>query len=53
MSAVVSLPARRRSLWGDALRRMLSDRLTVIGLAIVGFALACALLAPQIAPYSR
>ncbi len=42
---------RQRSLWGDALRRMVSDRLAVVGLILAGIAVICALFAPQIAPY--
>ncbi len=42
---------RQRSLWRDALRRMLSDRLSLMGLVLVVVAVACALFAPWIAPY--
>ncbi len=42
---------KERSLWREALRRLLRDRLVVIGLVLVGTALICALFAPQIAPY--
>jgi ABC-type dipeptide/oligopeptide/nickel transport system permease subunit len=42
---------KESSLWRDALRRMLSDRLTVVGLLLVSIALICALFAPWIAPY--
>src|SRR5258708_14399308 len=42
---------KERSLWREALRRLLRDRLVVIGLVLVGPALICALFAPQIAPY--
>jgi peptide/nickel transport system permease protein len=42
---------KQRSLWGDALRRMLSDRLTIVGILLVAIALICALFAPWIAPY--
>jgi peptide/nickel transport system permease protein len=52
MNNVVSLSPGRRSLWGDALRRMVSDRMTIIGLIIVGTAIICAVFAPIIAPYS-
>ena len=52
MNNTVSLSTRRRTLWGDALRRMVSDRMTVIGLIIVGSAISCAVFAPVIAPYS-
>ncbi len=42
---------RRRSLWGDAVRRMLSNPLTIAGLILVSLALICAVFAPWIAPY--
>src|SRR5258708_27570186 len=42
---------RERSLWRDALRRLIRDRLVIVGLILVGTALICALFAPQIAPY--
>ncbi len=43
--------AKERSLWRDALHRLLRDRLVVLGLILVGTALICALFAAQIAPY--
>jgi peptide/nickel transport system permease protein len=52
MNNVASLAPKRRTLWGDAWRRMLSDRMTVVGLIIVGSAIICAVFAPVIAPYS-
>ena len=52
MNNTVSLSTRHRTLWADAFRRMVSDRMTVIGLIIVGSAIGCAVFAPVIAPYS-
>ncbi len=52
MKAVASLDTPERSLWGDALRRMLRTPPTVLGLFIVGALLICAIGAPWIAPYS-
>src|SRR5438128_698126 len=43
--------ARGRTLWGDALRRMLSNPLMIVGLGLVSVALICAVFAPQISPY--
>lgn len=42
---------KQRSLWSDALRRLLRDKLAVIGLIFTAVALSCALFAPWIAPY--
>ncbi|MCC7451238.1 MAG: ABC transporter permease [Anaerolineae bacterium] len=50
-TTVATLNPKPRSLWSDALRRMFTDRLTIVGLVIVGLALLCAILAPVIAPY--
>ena len=50
-TTVATLSPKPRSLWGDALRRMFTDRLTIVGLVIVGLALLGAILAPVIAPY--
>jgi peptide/nickel transport system permease protein len=52
MNNVALLSPGRRTLWGDAFRRMVSDRMTVIGLIIVGSAILCAAFAPAITPYS-
>ncbi|HVO42649.1 MAG TPA: ABC transporter permease [Aggregatilineales bacterium] len=51
LSGTVGQSSRARSLWGDALRRLLHDRLAVLGLIIVVGALVCAIFAPVIAPY--
>ncbi len=42
---------KERSLWREALRRLVRDPLVILGLILVGTALMCALFAPQIAPY--
>jgi peptide/nickel transport system permease protein len=52
MNDVTTLEPGRRSLWADALHRMVSTPLTVLGLIIVGTLLICAIAAPWIAPYS-
>jgi oligopeptide transport system permease protein len=44
---------RQRSLWGDAWRRLLKNKLAVIGLAIVTLFVLMAVLAPVIAPYGQ
>ncbi len=41
-----------RNPWVDVLRRLLRDRLAVLGLIIVAGAVICALFAPFLAPYS-
>ncbi len=43
---------RTRSLWRDAIGRLLRNRLSIIGLIITLFLLISALLGPYIAPYS-
>jgi peptide/nickel transport system permease protein len=45
-------PARQRSLFGDAMRRMARNPLALVGLAIVVVMLLAAVFAPQVAPYS-
>jgi peptide/nickel transport system permease protein len=42
---------RRTSEWQRALRRLLRNPTSILGVTLVGLALACALLAPLIAPY--
>jgi len=42
---------KQRSLWRDAVRRLLRDPLAIFGLVLVGIALICTLFAPLIAPY--
>ncbi len=45
------VPARRASLWGDALRRLLRNRLAMFGLAVIIFFSFLAIFAPVIAPH--
>lgn len=42
---------KQRSLWQDAMRRMLRNRLSIIGLIITSFLLFMAFLGPAISPY--
>ena len=39
------------SLWRDAVRRLLRNKLAIVGMVILGIFLVCALFAPLIAPY--
>lgn len=50
--ALALVPTRQRSLWGDAWRRLLRNRLSIIGLTITGLLLFAALFGPALAPYS-
>jgi peptide/nickel transport system permease protein len=52
MVEITDLTIKQRSLLGDALHRMFRNPLAVVGVFLVGVALACALFAPWIAPYS-
>ena len=45
------LGRKQRSLWGDAMHRVVRNRLAVIGLVVIALALLAALLAPWISPY--
>ncbi len=45
--------AGRRGLWSDAFRRLLRNRLSLIGLIIVLFTYAAALAGPYLAPYDH
>jgi oligopeptide transport system permease protein len=45
------LPTEHRSLWGDALRRMLRNRLAMVSLLVVLALLLVAIFAPLIAPH--
>jgi ABC-type dipeptide/oligopeptide/nickel transport system permease subunit len=45
------VPARPASLWGDALRRLLRNRLAMFGLAVILFFSFLAIFAPVIAPH--
>ena len=54
LGAAGELVARRqRSLWGDAWRRLVRNKLAVIGLVVVVLFVALALLAPVLAPYGQ
>ena len=44
---------RQRSLWGDAARRLVRNKLAVIGLFVVTLFILVALFAPWIAPYGQ
>lgn len=48
----LKLASKQRSLWGDAMRRMLRNRLSLIGLTITSLLLIAALFGPSLAPYS-
>jgi peptide/nickel transport system permease protein len=50
--ALSLLPTKQRSLWGDAWRRLLRNRLSIIGLTITSLLLFIALFGPTLAPYS-
>ncbi|MBX3011021.1 MAG: ABC transporter permease [Caldilineaceae bacterium] len=43
---------KQRSLWGDALRRLLRNRLSVVGLTITLLLIFAAIFGPALAPYS-
>jgi peptide/nickel transport system permease protein len=51
-SEPLDLALRQRSLWGDAWRRLLRNRLSIIGLTITSLLLFIALFGPALAPYS-
>jgi peptide/nickel transport system permease protein len=51
-SEPLDLALRQRSLWGDAWRRLLRNRLSIIGLTITSLLLFVALFGPALAPYS-
>jgi peptide/nickel transport system permease protein len=51
MSEVTILTVKQRTPFGDAMRRMFSNPLTIFGAMLVAVALACALFAPWISPY--
>jgi len=44
---------KQRSLWGDAWRRLIKNKLAVVGLCIVVFFVLVAIFAPLIAPYGE
>jgi ABC-type dipeptide/oligopeptide/nickel transport system permease subunit len=45
------LARKQRSLWGDALYRLLRNRAALVGLIVIAFAALIAIFAPLIAPY--
>lgn len=45
-------PAKQRSLWGDAWRRLLRNRLSIIGLSVAALLFFVAIFGPALAPYS-
>ncbi len=49
---ISSLSNQPRSLWRDAVRRMISQPLTVFGLLIIAILIFCAVFAAWVAPYS-
>lgn len=51
-SPISPVEIKQHGLFSDALRRMFKNPLTVVGLILVCVALACALFAPWLAPYS-
>ena len=51
--AGVLVQRRQRSLWGDAWRRLLKNKLAVIGLVVVTTFIVLAAFAPLIAPYAE
>lgn len=51
--AAEAVPTRQASLWGDAWRRLLKNRLAVVGLVIVIIFTLTAIFAPLIAPYGE
>lgn len=51
-AALTLLPAKQRSLWGDAWRRLLRNRLSIIGLTVTGLLFFVAIFGPALAPYS-
>ena len=47
----VAQPIKRRSLWADAFRRLIRNRLSMIGLVILAALVIIAIFGPYIAPY--
>ena len=48
---VTVIARKQRSLWRDALYRLVRNRAAVVGLVVIGFAALIAIFAPLIAPY--
>src|SRR3954453_724852 len=51
-TAALKLTTKQRSLWGDAMRRLVRNRLSIIGLTITGLLIFAAIFGPAISPYS-
>jgi ABC-type dipeptide/oligopeptide/nickel transport system permease subunit len=51
--AAEAAPMRQASLWGDAWRRLIRNRLAVVGMVIVAALVIMAVFAPVIAPYGE
>lgn len=51
--AAEAAPGRQASLWGDAWRRLIKNRLAVIGMVIAAGLILMAIFAPLIAPYGE
>jgi peptide/nickel transport system permease protein len=51
-TVALKLTTKQRSLWGDAMRRLVRNRLSIIGLTITGLLLFTALFGPAVSPYS-
>lgn len=49
--AAEAAPTRQASLWGDAWRRLIRNKLAVIGLVIASVLILCAIFADFVAPY--
>lgn len=49
--AAEAAPTRQASLWGDAWRRLIRNKLAVIGLVIASVLILCAIFADIVAPY--
>jgi peptide/nickel transport system permease protein len=50
-ATLAAAPVRQRSLWGDAFRRLVRNRLSLVGLVIFLGLLVCAVAGPYLAPY--
>jgi peptide/nickel transport system permease protein len=48
----LKLAPKQRSLWGDAMRRLVRNRLSIVGLTITALLLFVAVFGPALAPYS-
>jgi ABC-type dipeptide/oligopeptide/nickel transport system permease subunit len=50
-TALAAATVRQRSLWGDAFRRLIRNRLSLVGLVIFIVMVVCAVAGPVLAPY--